>query len=99
MGIETVFTGAGKFAFPLYSHKRESDKASKHEKWSPEKHIILTTFAILVDLGFNSAALVLFFSGNRLESAGLKILHNAGSELVPQYITDFKNKAASKQTS
>lgn len=87
-----ILTEAGKFAFPLYNHKRESDKANKHAEWTIQKHIALTTLAILTDLGFDVATAILFFSGNRWESVGFKALHNAGAEILPQTITDLRNR-------
>src|SRR3990167_8379539 len=82
---------AGKsILFPLYVHKKKSDREGKHTGWSLRKHTVLTTLAILTDLGFDVATAILFFSGNRWESVGFKALHNAGAEILPQTITALR---------
>lgn len=92
---QSILTTARKIALPLYDHKLESDRAGKHTEWSPRKHTVLTTLAILTDLGFDLATAILFFSGNRWGSAGLKVLHNAGAEIIPQAVTDLRNRIKS----
>lgn len=85
-----------KLAFPLCSHKIASDRSGRHTRWPPQEHVALTALAILTDLGFDAAVGILFFSGNRLESASLKALHNAGAEIFPQRIADFRKKITGK---
>lgn len=88
---QEIFSGARKFTFPLYTHKRESDNAGKHREWSPQQHIVLTTLAILTDVGFNSAVAMLVFSGNLWVAASVKYIHIKGAEKAPQIITNLKN--------
>jgi hypothetical protein len=87
-----VLKGLLRVTFPLLDHKMDSDRKGKHEKWTPRKHVVLTTLAILVDLGFNSGMVALALSGNVPGAGALKFTHIVGSQILPQPITDFKNK-------
>lgn len=88
----TILARLGQFTFSLYSHKRESDKANKHQAWSMQKHVVLTTLAILTDVGVDSASAILAFLGDYKEAALLKLGYNIGVGIVPQAITDLKNR-------
>jgi hypothetical protein len=89
---QDALRGLGKFAFPLLDHKMDSDRRGKHEEWTPRKHVVLTTLAVLVDLGFNSGTVALALSGNVPGAGALKFTHIVGSQTLPQPITDFKNR-------
>ena len=95
---QIIFEGVSKFTFSLYTHKRESDNAGKHRKWSPQQHFVLTTLAILTDVGFNSTAAILAFSGNFWGAASVKLIHSIGAEKAPQIITNLKNDIKNKTT-
>lgn len=97
--VKTFFTKTvGKLTFPIYNHKRESDRANKHIEWTRQKHLLLTTLAILTDLGFNAATIILLVSGNLWETAILKSAHIIGAEILPQPITNLKNKIVNKRS-
>ena len=89
---QVIFVRVSKLTFSLYNHKRESDRAKKHQEWTPQKHIVLTTLAILTDVGFNSTVAMLAFSGNYVAAAFFKSIHIIGAETVPQALTDLKNQ-------
>lgn len=93
MPAQISLTEAGKSIFlPLYAHKRRSDKAGKHVDWSPKTHAVVNILAILTDAGLGAVVAILFFSGNRWDSARLKILHNAGAEIIPPLIANHLRK-------
>lgn len=81
-----------KIILPLYSHKKDSDRKGKHEKWTARQHYCLTTGAILLDLGVGSGIILLAFFGNYLQAIALKIAHNTGAEIFPQAISDYLKK-------
>lgn len=93
---QTISAGALKLTFSFYIHKRESDRADKHAEWTTPKHVVLTTFAILTDVGLNSAAVALFFSGNLLGAALVKSGHYVAAQTVPQAVTNLKNRIVNK---
>ena len=86
----------GQFALPLYNHKRESDKAGKHQEWTSKKHFTLTGLAVLVDLGFNFATAILAIYGNYKEADMTKIAHVIGADAIPETLTNLKNKVANR---
>ena len=94
---ETLFSGVGKFTFSLYNHKRESDEQGKHAEWNTLTHSFMTTLALLIEIGFNSAAIILAFSGNYVGAPILKSMHIMGAETVPQTITNLKNKITNRR--
>lgn len=91
--IKLVTYAAGQFAFPLLSHKIESDRANKHENWSSKKHIALTGLAFIVDLGFDCQTAILFITENYREADMVKIAHVIGTNAIPETLTNLKNKA------
>jgi hypothetical protein len=95
--FQDVLRGIGKIAFPLLDHKMESDRRDKHERWTPHKHMVLTTLAIFVDMGFNSWMVILALSGNGLGAGAVKLAHIIGSQALPEPITKIKNKIIDKK--
>lgn len=81
-----------KIILPLYSHKKDSDRKGKHEKWTAQQHFFLTTGAILLDLGVGSGIILLGLFGNSIQAVVLKIMYNAGAEIFPQAISDYLKK-------
>ncbi len=93
-----IVRGIGIVAFPLWQHKIESDEEGKHDKWTAPKHIVLTTLAILTDVGFNSTTVMLAFSGYFWGAAGLKSVHTIGAWKLPQPVTNLKNRIFNKHS-
>lgn len=88
---------AGKFAFPLLSHKRESDKAGKHQEWTRKKHIALNGLTFIVDLGFDYTTIMLaFFTNDQQAASMVKIAHVIGADAIPETLTNLKNKAVNR---
>lgn len=83
-----TFILAQRLALPLYSHKKQSDEAGKHENWSPFAHRLAEIGAIGLDIGVDClAGIYLLCVQQQVEAAvGAKILYQAGVELVPDKI-------------
>ena len=86
----------GQFALPLLMHKIQSDRESKHERWTREKHFALTALAFIVDLGFDCQTAMLFISGNYREADMVKIAHVIGADAIPETLTNLRNKLVEK---
>lgn len=84
--------GAIQFISPLYSHKRESDRQGKHQGWTKEKDFVLTTLAILADVGINLGTVILAINGNSKEAVLLKSIYNIGVDPLSQATSTLKNK-------
>jgi hypothetical protein len=48
--------------FPLFSHKKRSDRLGKHKDWSKRQDFILTNLAILTDIWINVWVIILVFT-------------------------------------
>lgn len=94
---QEVFKGAGNLLFPLFNHKRNSDRKGRHEKWTTPKHIVLTALAILTDVGINSAAAVLALSGNIWGTVAVKSAYNIAAWTLPKPLTHLKNRMLKNQ--
>lgn len=97
MTHQNSFAKIVKISFPLSDHKFKSDIEGKHDNWTKKKHTLLTSLAILTDVGFNATAVALALSGNYLGAGAIKSAHIIGSQTLPQPLTDLKNRIINKQ--
>lgn len=93
--IETL-KGVSQFILPLYSHKRESDRRGEHQGWTNTEDLVLTTLAILADVGINLGTAILAITGNSKEAVLLKSIYNIGVDPLSQATSTLKNKITNR---
>lgn len=92
IALQAEFALMEKVALPLFVHKKESDQLGKHQNWSKEKHIFSATGAILLDLGVDAITVILTLQKAYVQALILKFAYNLGVEIVPEKVSNLKNK-------
>lgn len=94
-------TNIERVLLPLYSHKKDSDKAGKHEEWSEEAHQVAEGAAITTDLVANTfiGGYLLGVKRNPKLALTALLLYHAAVNLAPHPISQLINTVKKRQSS
>ena len=72
---------------PMFYHKRESDFAGKHQKWSIVNHTLGISGALILDLGVLGVLFIVTIFANFLLGVVLLVGYQLSIEFIPRWIS------------